>query len=232
MLKRLVSWCVTAFLPLSIFSQTLVSLAAPEFQQRVTEKNVQVLDVRTASEYKSGHIKNALLADWNNPTQFKDRVRYIDKNQPVYVYCLSGARSAAAAEWLHANGYASVIQLQGGIHAWKARSLPLENAGFIQQMSMAEYHALITGKGLILVDFGAEWCPPCRQMEPVLASLQQEMPDKFKLVKVDGGVHSDVMNELKVESLPVFILYKDGKEVWRQQGVATIDAFRNQINKG
>ncbi len=81
------------------------SANAEEFATAIAGENTQVLDVRTAGEYNSGHIKNALLADWNNKEQFEERIKYIDKNKPVYVYCLSGGRSAAAADRLKAAGF-------------------------------------------------------------------------------------------------------------------------------
>jgi rhodanese-related sulfurtransferase len=54
------------------------------------------LDVRTAAEYQSGYLKNALLANWNDETEFKERIIALNKNKPVYTYCLSGARSHVA----------------------------------------------------------------------------------------------------------------------------------------
>ena len=53
--------------------------------------------------------------------------------------------------------------------------------------------------------------PSCKKMEPVLASLQDELKGKFKLVKVDGGINTDVMKELNVAALPTFIIYRNGK---------------------
>jgi thioredoxin-like negative regulator of GroEL len=77
----------------------------------------------------------------------------------------------------------------------------------------------------ILVDFGATWCPPCKKMEPVLATLQQKAAGKYNLVKIDGGVHLTIMQQLKVEALPTFIIYKNGKEVWRKQGIVNLEEF-------
>ena len=71
-----------------------------------------------------------------------------------------------------------------------------------------------------MVDFGAEWCPPCKKMEPVLQNLQKNNPDKFTLVKVDGGNDEAILKEYKVTALPVFIIFKDGKQVWRKDGIA------------
>jgi rhodanese-related sulfurtransferase len=83
------------------------------------------LDVRTAGEYQSGHFKNSLQADWLNKEQFTDRIKYLDKNKPLLVYCASGVRSGAAAKWLLENGFTDVQNLKGGwFHgSWKGNRL-------------------------------------------------------------------------------------------------------------
>jgi rhodanese-related sulfurtransferase len=210
-------------------AQEVKQLTADEFEKAVQTANIQVLDVRTAGEYQTGHLKHALLADWNNTEQFKDRTQHLDKTKPLYVYCLSGGRSAAAAKWLQEQGYANVYSLKGGINAWKQGNKMVEGMANIKQMSMDEYKALIKGEDTYLVDFGAEWCPPCKKMEPVLETLKKEVGSKFKMVRVDGGIHTNVMKELNVEALPVFIIYKKGKEVWRKQGVTAIEEFKTNL---
>jgi thioredoxin len=192
---------------------------AATFQQHLAKDNVQILDVRTAGEYQNGHIKDALLADWTNPDQFKDRVQYLEKSKPVLVYCASGGRSGAAAKWLAQNGFTEIENLKGGFTQWKIENKPVEGITHIPQVTPAEYNTYATSANIVLIDFGAEWCPPCRMMAPVIDELQAELKDKFKLVKVDGGVNTKVMKEQNVAALPTFIIYKNGKEVWRKQGI-------------
>ena len=178
------------------------------FNNSIAGGNVQVLDVRTDGEYKSGHIKNALQADWNNKSQFNERIQYVDKDKPVYIYCLAGGRSAAAADWMRKNGYNNVVELEGGINAWKKAEKPLEGTSTEKQMTIEEYWKSIPKDKTTLVDFGAKWCPPCVKMEPVLEELQTAKDLNFLLVKVDGGIHTDVMNALHIEPIPFFIVYK------------------------
>lgn len=96
-----------------------------EFQKAITENEVQVLDVRTPEEYKEGFISGALLANWNDQTAFQNGIASLDKSQPVYIYCRSGKRSAAAQEWMLANGFTQVVNLDGGILAWNEAGLPV-----------------------------------------------------------------------------------------------------------
>jgi len=213
------------------FSQTGNSVSPEAFQQQIIRKDIQLLDVRTAGEYQSGHITHALQADWNNRAQFTDRIQSVDKTRPVYIYCLSGGRSAAAATWMRQNGYDSVIELKGGINAWKNADKPVEGVAPVSAISLESYKAGIGSTGWTLVDFGAEWCPPCRKMEPVIGHLQQERGNTLHLLKIDGGTQTALMKELQVEGIPTFILYHDGKEMWRKQGIVALDEFNSQLNR-
>ncbi|MEO6001302.1 MAG: rhodanese-like domain-containing protein [Chitinophagaceae bacterium] len=211
-----------------LFSQTTL-LSPDEFEKGLTRPQVQLLDVRTAVEYQNAHIKNSLQADWVNLEQFKDRVQYLDKNRPILIYCAVGGRSNAAADWLRKNGYSDVKELKGGLTAWRANSKPTEGIPAMKQMTMAEYTQLSKSHGKVLIDFGAKWCPPCKKMEPVLSQLQKDLNGSFSLANVDGGIHTDIMKELKVDALPTFIIYHNGKEIWRKQGVTDINELKKQL---
>jgi rhodanese-related sulfurtransferase len=217
--KKYIAGTIVVGLLLSCNSQAQqVNLPVPEFESAINKSNVQVLDVRTAAEYESGHLKAAFLADWNNETQFRDRVKSLDKTKPVYVYCLSGGRSGAAAQWLNENGF-TAYNLKGGILAWKNGDRPLEQAAAVKQITLAEYMAQIPAGQTVLVDFGAVWCPPCKKMSPVLDSLVKTNGSQFILLKIDGGDQTDICKELNVDGFPTFIIYKQGRETWRKQGL-------------
>lgn len=201
-------------------AQPKTVLNATEFESAIAKENVQLLDVRTPNEYYSGHIKNALQADWNDTAEFSRRIAFVDKQKPVYVYCLGGGRSASAAQKMRSMGFENVYELKGGINAWKAASKAVEGKGDKPQMSLDAFNTAISSSKTVLVDFGAAWCPPCKKMEPVLASLQKNNPGKFTLVQVDGGNDQDILKQYNVTALPVFILFKDGKLVWRKDGIA------------
>lgn len=106
-------------------AQKSPNLSINDFEKGVKKTNVQVLDVRTNAEYQSGHLKNAVLADWNNQEEFVKKVQTLIKSKPVYTYCLVGGRSAAATKWLTSKGY-KVYNMDGGIAAWKRAGKPVE----------------------------------------------------------------------------------------------------------
>ncbi len=220
---------LSTFLIISIYAKAQVPAVKPaEFSSAIKAQNIQVLDVRTADEFKSGHLPHALQANWLNKTEFNDRTQHLDKNKTVYIYCLSGGRSAAAGAALMAQGY-KVVNMEGGINGWKNASLPVEGTSNVKQTSMEAFNGQVNSTNLVLVDFGAEWCPPCRKMEPVLQAFMKENNKKLTLVKMDGGAETDLMKSLNVEALPTFILYKNGKEVKRKQGLVSKEEFNSWI---
>ncbi len=209
-------------------AQTGGSISVKAFDQKMKTPGVQILDVRTAGEYQGGHFNNALQANWLNEKEFVDRVQYIDKTKPVLVYCASGVRSEEAMNWMKQNGFQDVSNLKGGLSAWRMEGMPLETKATRAEMSVAAFKASIK-TGTILVDIGAEWCPPCVKMEPVLQQLQKEKGTQYNLVKVDGGIDIAVMKELRSEGLPTFIVFKNGKEVWRKQGLVDLPTLSKAI---
>ena len=90
-----------------------------------SDTTVQLIDVRTRQEFESGHIAGALNWDIENG-DFKRNLPSLDKNRQVLVYCTVGGRSATAASLLQEAGFAQVLDLKGGIKAWKAAGLPTE----------------------------------------------------------------------------------------------------------
>lgn len=200
------------------------------FEKEITNNNtIQILDVRTSGEYMSGHIKNALQADWTNQPQFLDRITYVDKEKPVYIYCLVGSRSASAARWMRNNGYKKVVELEGGINAWKRDNKSVEGNNPTRQLTLQEFTQSIPGDKTVLVDIGAGWCPPCVKMAPVIEELRNNKDINFQFVNIDAGVHTNLMQALNVEPIPAFIIYKNGKEVWRKDGIVSKEEFLNNL---
>ena len=200
------------------------NLSVTEFEKEIAKSNIQLLDVRTAGEYQSGHLSNALLADWTNDKEFKERAKGLDKSKPVYTYCLSGTRSNAATQWLIQNGF-TAYNLTGGISAWKRDNKPVEQVVMVKQITLNEYLAQIPKNKTVLVDFSAVWCAPCKKMAPVLDSLTAQHGDKFVLVKIDGGEQTDICRELKVDGFPTFFIYKQGIKIWEKQGLVDMKEF-------
>ena len=204
------------------------TISAQAFSDAIKTPGIQILDVRTAGEFNAGHIQNALQANWNDNKEFEERTKHLDKNQTVYVYCQAGGRSAAAQSYLIEKGY-KVINLEGGMSNWKMNGLPVEGASNTTQMLVSDYDKVIASNQLVLVDIGATWCPPCRKMQPLVDKIKQQQAGKLYFLAVDGGIDMDVMKHVQFEALPTFILYKNGKEVWRKQGIVEEAEFNKVL---
>jgi rhodanese-related sulfurtransferase len=204
------------------------NLPVQEFEKAIAQKGIQILDVRTPGEYQSGHLANVFLADWTNQKEFTSRITALDTSKPVYVYCLSGGRSDAATRWLNKNGF-TAFSLSGGINAWRRENKPLVVDKPVAQISKEVYLASIPKDKTVLVDFGAPWCPPCKKMEPVLEKLEKDHGSKFTILKIDGGSQSQLCSVLQIDAFPTFILYKQGKPVWRKAGIVEIKEFTDQL---
>lgn len=200
------------------------TITAPTFKQAILNKGIQVLDVRTSNEFSSGHIQNALQANWLNPKEFSDRTQHLNKNQPIFIYCQAGGRSASAQSYLIQKGF-KVINLEGGLSNWKMNGFPVEGSRNQTPMRMMDVEKVIASNEYVLIDIGADWCPPCRKMLPVLTALKKKSTHPYYFLAVDGGNDIEVMKALHSEALPTFIIYKKGKEIWRRQGIVSLEAF-------
>jgi len=87
-----------------------------------------------------------------------------------------------------------------------------------------------TAKGLVLADFWATWCGPCRMIAPVLEEIDAEMGDKVKIVKVDVDENQETAAQYGVMSIPTLILFKDGEVVDKVIGYRPKEALAEFIN--
>jgi rhodanese-related sulfurtransferase len=93
-------------------------LTEQAFEKKMHHKNTEVLDVRTPEEYQAGHLKNAILLDYNAGV-FDTAFQKLDKEKTYLIYCRSGKRSDNAATKMKSAGFKKTYQLKGGITAWK-----------------------------------------------------------------------------------------------------------------
>ena len=100
-------------------------MAVEAFEERLDDTGAQLLYVRTAGEFSSGHLTNARNLDWTSG-QLEAAVPALDKSKPVLLYCASGRRSDAARQFLVTQGFTDVVDLEGGIGAWRSAGKPLE----------------------------------------------------------------------------------------------------------
>lgn len=100
-------------------SQGTFEILDPKTYEKAIEKgNVQLVDVRTPREFKSGHLGQAINIDFFRTGTFRLEIEKLDKAKPIYLYCRSGQRSQKAAKKLLKWGFSEVYDLEGGILNW------------------------------------------------------------------------------------------------------------------
>lgn len=97
---------------------------------------------------------------------------------------------------------------------------------------METFYDVVTGNQLILVDFFATWCQPCKMMHPILKQVKDVLGDRIRIIKIDVDTHSELSQEYQIQSVPTLMLFRNGEVLWRTSGVmqkaellSTIDPF-------
>ena len=98
--------------------KTITRVDKEAIKAEVIGKDVQLVDVRTPGEYGAGHIDDAVNFDLSNRNAFMKQIETLDKDQPVYLYCLVGSRSAYAAKILRDKGFTKIYDYSGGYNDW------------------------------------------------------------------------------------------------------------------
>jgi len=88
-----------------------------------------------------------------------------------------------------------------------------------------------TKKGLVLIDFFADWCMPCIMMAPVLDEIGGKHKGKIKIGKIDVDDNQELAQKFRVMSIPNFVLFKDGEVVERFVGAMPLEEFEDRLKK-
>lgn len=97
---------------------------------------------------------------------------------------------------------------------------------------METFKEILSGEKLVLVDFYATWCGPCKAMAPVIEDLGKEVQEIARVLKIDVDKNEALAAQYHIRSVPTFILFKKGEPVWRHSGMIDKAALVEQIRKG
>lgn len=93
------------------------------------------------------------------------------------------------------------------------------------------FQEIIKSETLVLVDFYAVWCGPCKMMSPILEELKNKVGNKVKILKVDVDKNQEVLTKYQIQGVPTLILFRNGNIVWRQSGVVPAKIISEIINQ-
>jgi thioredoxin 1 len=206
-------------------------LSATEFAEKLKQQpSAPIIDVRTPGEFSKGHLVNAININWNGP-DFATHISKLDKNKAVFLYCYSGSRSNAAASKLQNMGFKEVYNMSGGIISWRAAGLAetTTNTSPSNGMTKQQYEQLLVSDKLVLIDFYAEWCAPCKKMKPILDEISNEMAGKVKVVEIDADSNKELMKELNISVIPTLQIYKNNKQSWSKTGYSSKEEIMKQL---
>ena len=94
----------------------------------------------------------------------------------------------------------------------------------------AKFNDIINSNDLVLVDFYADWCGPCKMMSPILQDVKSTLGDAVKIIKVNVDQHQDLASHFMVRGVPTLMLFKKGKMLWRQSGVLSANDLTAIVN--
>jgi len=206
---------------------------AKQFKELVDAGKGIILDVRTPEEVSEGYINNASTINLYDD-DFIAKINLIQKDKQIYVYCKSGGRSSEAAELLKKNGFSKVYNLKGGISEWENNSFPIVKPDGtkdekIQQITLANFKSLLATDKPVLVDFHTIWCSPCRKLAPIIDGIEDKFKDKAVVMRIDVDKSKEVGKAYKIQGVPVFILFKNGKAIWKHNGMISEEELKKQI---
>ncbi|TDU40499.1 thioredoxin [Gelidibacter sediminis] len=93
----------------------------------------------------------------------------------------------------------------------------------------SSFKNIINSETPVLVDFFADWCGPCKTLAPILENVKSEMGEAVKIIKIDVDKNQLLASNYQVKGVPTMLLFKNGKQVWRQSGVLQKNDIINVI---
>lgn len=96
---------------------------------------------------------------------------------------------------------------------------------------METFSQIISGNQLVLVDFYATWCGPCKMMNPVLEQLKEKQADRLRIIKIDVDKNPSLATQYQIQSVPTLIAFREGNVLWRQSGALSLSQLIKTLDQ-
>ena len=96
---------------------------------------------------------------------------------------------------------------------------------------MENFNELIQSTKPVLVDFYAEWCGPCQIMKPRILDVAERIGDDAKVIQIDIDKEKELATRFRIQSVPTLIIFKNGKQQWRQSGLISAHALMQLLKE-
>jgi thioredoxin 1 len=106
----------------------------------------------------------------------------------------------------------------------------MDKNNLIPELTEKEFESFYK-KGVVVIDFFAEWCMPCTMMSPIMEELNEKFKGKIKIGKVDIAENEAIAEKYDVSSIPTFIIFKEGKVIKQFSGLTSSEEFSDIISE-
>ncbi len=193
------------------------------FHEKISQQDKpQILDARSAEEYEQAHLPQARQVD-PAVKGYEQQLGRLIKSQPVFIYSIQTGRSTKIANLLAERGFTKIYVLAPGISAWIGAGYPVEVATVNKnRILLADFKTALKSQEYVLVDFGSNYCPPCKKVIPVLDSINSKAENNIKTILVEIDANPEIIKDFKITSIPTLILYKNGEPIWKKTGIPSV----------
>jgi len=207
-------------------------LEVGDFKAKVLEPNAQILDIRTDVEFKKAHIANAVNISFTS-ANFDAMATQLYPDVPTYIYSNTEAEAVAAAQKLNSFNFKELFVLKGGIASWQSANLPLEaeQPKKVYESDTIPFEEARKGNKLVMVDFNATWCKPCKMIEPFVHKLHDNRASEVIVYSIDTDQRPDLAREYNANQIPLLVFIKNNQEVYRSLGAISEEELNAMVDK-
>jgi thioredoxin 1 len=213
-------------------NSTSGKLGVDAFNQIASNSNAQIIDLRPKADFDSGHIVNAASFVPNSP-ELDSYIDLLYKDVPVCVVGGSQTDNTNLIEKLKSKGFKSINELEGGMATWTEAKLPIQKTlpKKIYPNDTISFDDAIKGDKLVMVDFNATWCKPCKMMQPSIDRVHDERSDEVIVYSIDVDQFPQYNEKYQIKSIPLVMLFKNGKTLHRSEGLLEESKINELIDK-